>query len=209
MGAPSGSVLQVGCPTPRCTRMRGIEVCDAAKGFMSREGRAEAGMLVTGGGLIDSLALHRPNNAAVEAHEQQTSYKQLLDLARAIREQVTRSPAGAGPIVIADDPGAGACAAIAAAQALNRAYVPLSASHPAPRIQQILTAVEPALIVQSDRTAIRMADALSGRYPLLTISRGLDKPVMGPVTGAGSQPHLPDWQRHRLCHVHIRDHWPP
>jgi amino acid adenylation domain-containing protein len=41
------------------------------------------------------------------------------------------------------------------------------------RIQQILAAVEPALIVQSDETAIRMAEALSGPYPLLTISRQL------------------------------------
>ena len=123
--------------------------------------------------VIDSLTRHRPDDVAVETREQQTSYKQLLDLTRAIREQITQSPAGTGPIVIADDPGAGACAAIAAAQALGRAYVPLSASHPAPRVQQILAAVEPAVIVQSDGTATRMADALSGRYPLLTISRDL------------------------------------
>ena len=125
------------------------------------------------GSLIDSLARHQPDATAVETGEQQTSYRQLLDLTRAIREQITRSPTGPGPIVIADDPGAVACATIAAAQALGRAYVPLSASHPATRIQQILAAVEPALIVQSDRTATRMADGLSGSYPLLTISRQL------------------------------------
>jgi D-alanine--poly(phosphoribitol) ligase subunit 1 len=128
---------------------------------------------VTSGTLIDSLAWHQPDVPAVETGEQHTSYKQLLDLTRAIREQITRSPVGSGPIVIADDPGAGACATIAAAQALGRAYIPLSASHPATRIQQILAAVEPALIVQSDSTAARMADVLSGRYPLLTISREL------------------------------------
>src|SRR6185437_17002542 len=111
--------------------------------------------------LTDVLARHRPDDTAVETGEQRTSYKQLLDLTRAIREQIMRSPAGAGPIVIADDPGAGPCATIAAAQSLGRAYVPLSASHPAKRIQQILAAVKPALIVQSDRTATRMADALS------------------------------------------------
>jgi amino acid adenylation domain-containing protein len=131
-------------------------------------------MLVTPGALIDMLARHRPDDAAVETGEQQTSYKQLLDLTRAIQEQITRSSVGLGPIVIADDPGAGACATIAAAQSLSRAYVPLSASHPATRIKQILAAVEPALIVQSDRTAARMTEALSGRYPLLTISRQLD-----------------------------------
>ena len=140
---------------------------------MSRQGRAKAGMLVTWGALIDSLARHQPDDTAVETGDQQTSYKQLLDLTRAIREQITRSPVGSGPIVVADDPGASACATIAAAQALGRAYVPLSASHPATRIQQILAAVEPALIVQSDRTATRMADALSGGYPLLRISREL------------------------------------
>ncbi|HEX6449011.1 MAG TPA: AMP-binding protein [Trebonia sp.] len=129
---------------------------------------------MTSGTLIDLLARHRPNDTAVETGEQQTSYKQLLDLTCAIAVQIKRSSAGVGPIVIADDPGAGACAAIAAAQALGRAYVPLSASHPVTRIQQILTAVEPAVIVQSDRTATRMAEALSGRYPLLTISRELD-----------------------------------
>jgi D-alanine--poly(phosphoribitol) ligase subunit 1 len=48
--------------------------------------------------------------------------------------------------------------------------VPLSAGHPGPRIQQILAAVEPAVIVQSDRTAARMADILPGRYPVLAIS---------------------------------------
>lgn len=144
--------------------------------------------------LIDLLARHRPNEPAVETGGQRTSYRQLLNLTRAIREQIEQSPAIAGPIVIADDPGAGACAAIAAAQALGRAYVPLSASHPAARIRQILAAVEPALIVQSDRTAARMADALSGRFPLLTISRHLDnlswarppEPVIGsasPVAG--------------------------
>ena len=118
-------------------------------------------------GRLDRLAArHQPDDTAVETGEQQTSYKQLLGLTRAIREQITRSPVGSGPIVIADDPGEGACATIAAAQALGRAYIPLSASHPATRIQQILAAVEPALIVQSDRTATRMADALSGRYPL-------------------------------------------
>ncbi len=130
-------------------------------------------MLVTWGALTDVLAGHRPDDTAVETGEQQTSYKQLLDLTCAIREQIARSPVGSGPIVVADDPGAGACATIAAAQALGRAYVPLSASHPATRIQQILAAVEPALIVQSDRTATRMADVLSGGYPLLTISREL------------------------------------
>lgn len=124
--------------------------------------------------LINLLACHRPNDTAVETGERQTSYKQLLDLTRAIKEQITQSPVGAGPIVIADDPGAGACATIAAAQALGRAYIPLSASHPAARIQQILAAVEPALIVQSDRTASSMANALSGRCPLLTISPQLD-----------------------------------
>ena len=127
-------------------------------------------MLVTRGALIDVLARHRQGDTAVETGERRTSYEQLLALARAIQEQITRSPVGEGPVVIADDPGVGACAAIAAAQALGRAYVPLSAGHPATRIQQILAAVEPALIVQSDRTATRMADGLAGRYPLLTIS---------------------------------------
>lgn len=131
-------------------------------------------MLVTRDALIDALARHRPGDTAVETGGHRTSYKQLLDLSRAIGQQITRSPVGPGPIVIADDPGAGACATIAAAQTLGRAYVPVSASHPAARIQQILAAVEPALIVQSDRTATRMTSALSGRYPLLTISRQLD-----------------------------------
>jgi D-alanine--poly(phosphoribitol) ligase subunit 1 len=130
-------------------------------------------MLVMPGALIDMLARHSPGDTAVETGERQTSYKRLADLAVAIREQITRSPAGPGPVVIADDPGAGACATIAAAQALGRAYVPLSASHPATRIQQILAAVDPAVIVQSDRTAARMADILPGRYPLLTISHEL------------------------------------
>ena len=129
---------------------------------------------MTRGALIDVLARHRPQNKAVEMGEQLTSYQELLDLTRAIREQITRSAIGPGPVVVADDPGAGACATIAAAQALGRAYVPLSANHPATRIQQILAAVEPALIVQSDRTATRMAEALAGRYPLLTISSQLD-----------------------------------
>jgi amino acid adenylation domain-containing protein len=123
--------------------------------------------------LIDNLARHRPSDTAVEAGEQQTSYKQLLDLALAIREQITQSPVGPGPIVIADDPGAGACATIAAARALGRAYVPLSPGHPATRIRQILEAAPPALIVQSDQTAARIADSVQGRYPLLTISRQL------------------------------------
>lgn len=122
------------------------------------------------GALIDMLARHQPDDTAVETGEGQTSYKQLLDLSRAIREQITRSPVGPGPVVVADDPGAGACATIAAAQALGRAYIPLSASHPATRIQQILAAAEPAVIVQSDWTANRLADVLPGRYPLLTIS---------------------------------------
>src|SRR5215831_18779785 len=125
------------------------------------------------GALIDMLARHRPDDTAVETGQQHTSYQQLLELTRAIREQIMRDPVGSGPVVVADDPGAVACATIAAAQALGRAYVPLSASHPAPRIQQILAAAEPALVVQSDWTAARMADALSGRYPLLTISRQL------------------------------------
>jgi len=131
-------------------------------------------VLVTSGALTGLLARHRPDDTAVETGEQRTSYKQLLDLTSAIQQQITRSPVGPGPVVIADDPGAAACATVAAAQALGRAYIPLSASHPAKRIQQILAAVEPALIVQSDRTATRMADGLAGRYPLLTISRELD-----------------------------------
>ena len=122
------------------------------------------------GTLINMLARHRPSDTAVETGERQTSYKQLLNLALAIREQIARSSVGPGPIVIADDPGAGACATIAAAQALGRAYVPLSVSHPAARIQQILDAAQPALIVQSDRTAAHMADILPGGCPVLTIS---------------------------------------
>ena len=125
------------------------------------------------GTLINMLARHRPSDTAVETGERQTSYQQLLDLALAIREQIARSPVGSGPIVIADDPGAVACATIAAAQALGHAYVPLSVSHPAARIQQILDAAQPALIVQSDRTADRMADILPGRCPVLTISSQL------------------------------------
>ena len=125
------------------------------------------------GALIDMFARHQPDDTAVETGEQQTSYEQLLNLTRAIREQIERSSVGPGPVVVADDPGAGACATIAAAQALGRAYVPLSASHPAARIQQILAAVEPALIVQSDWTANHLADVLPDHYPLLTISRQL------------------------------------
>jgi D-alanine--poly(phosphoribitol) ligase subunit 1 len=120
--------------------------------------------------LIDLLARQQPNDTAVETGEQRTSYRQLLDLTCAIREQIMPCPLGSGPIAIADDPGVGACATIAAAQALGRAYVPLSVNHPAARIQQILAAVEPTLIVQSDQTATRMANVLSGRWPLLTIS---------------------------------------
>jgi hypothetical protein len=60
--------------------------------------------------LIDMFARHRPDDTAVETTEQQTPYGQLLDLTRAMLEQITRSPVGPGPIVIADDPGAGACA---------------------------------------------------------------------------------------------------
>src|SRR5215472_4501879 len=131
-------------------------------------------MFVTSGALIDLFARHRPDDTAVEIGEQRTSYKQLLDLSCAIRGHILRSPVRSGPIVIADDPGAGACATIAAAQALGRAYVPLSADHPATRIQQILAAVEPALIVQSDQTATRLAEVLPFRYPLLTLSRQLD-----------------------------------
>jgi amino acid adenylation domain-containing protein len=130
-------------------------------------------MLVMSDALIDSLARHRPHDTAVEAGEQQTSYKQLLDFTRAIREQITRSSVGPGPIAIADDPGASACATIAAARDLGRAYIPLSTSHPATRIRQILAAAEPALIVQSDSAASRMADVLPARYPLLTTSRQL------------------------------------
>jgi D-alanine--poly(phosphoribitol) ligase subunit 1 len=123
--------------------------------------------------LIDMLTRHQPDDTAVETRERQTSYKQLLDLTRAIREKIERSAVGSGPVVVADDPGAGTCATIATAQALGRAYVPLSASHPATRIQQILAAVEPAVIVQSEGTANRLADVLPGHYPLLTISRQL------------------------------------
>jgi D-alanine--poly(phosphoribitol) ligase subunit 1 len=123
------------------------------------------------GALIEVLARHQSDDTAVETGERQTSYRQLLDLTRAIREQIARSRVGSGPVVVADDPGAGACATIAAAQALGRAYIPLSASHPAARIQQILAAAEPAVIVQSDSTANRLADVLPDRYPLLTISR--------------------------------------
>jgi D-alanine--poly(phosphoribitol) ligase subunit 1 len=123
--------------------------------------------------LIDMIARHQPDHTAVEIGERRTSYKQLLDLTRALLEQITQSSIGPGPIAIADDPGASACAAIAAAQALGRAYIPLSASHPATRIQQILATVEPALIIQSDWTATRLADVLPDRYPLLTISRQL------------------------------------
>jgi D-alanine--poly(phosphoribitol) ligase subunit 1 len=144
---------------------------------------------VTRGALIDLLASHQPDDMAVEKGEQRTTYKQLLGLSRAIREQITRNPVGSGPIVIADEPGAGACATIAAAQALGRAYIPLSVSHPATRIQQILTAVEPALIVQSDQTA-RTTDVLSDRYPLLTISRQLGSLSWarspGPAAGCAS-----------------------
>ena len=125
------------------------------------------------GALIDMLVRHQPDDTAVETGEQQTSYKQLIDLTCAIREQITRNPIGSGPVVVADDPGAGACATIAAAQALGRAYIPLSASHPATRIEQILAATEPAVIVQSDRTANRLAGVLPDRYPVLTISRQL------------------------------------
>jgi D-alanine--poly(phosphoribitol) ligase subunit 1 len=130
-------------------------------------------MLMMPGTLIDMLARHRPSDTAVETGERRTSYRQLFGLARAIRDQIAQGPAGPGPIVVADDPGAGACAAIAAAQSLGRAYVPLSADHPAGRIQQILDAAQPALVVQSDRTAARLADIVPGRYPLLTISREL------------------------------------
>jgi len=49
-----------------------------------------------------------------------------------------RSPVGPGAIVIVDDPGAVAGAPSAAARALRRAYIPLSFSHPAIRIKQIL-----------------------------------------------------------------------
>ena len=131
------------------------------------------GKLTMSDALIDMLARHQPDDTAVETGERKTSYKQLLNLTRAIREQIERSPVGPGPIVVADNPGPGACATIAAAQALGRAYVPLSASHPDTRIQQILAAVEPALIVQSDWTANRLVDVLPNRYPLLTISRQL------------------------------------
>src|SRR5215472_15777637 len=117
-------------------------------------------MLVMPESLIDMFARHQPEDTAVEAGEQQTSYKQLLSCTRAIREQIERSPVGSGPVVVLDGPGACACATIAAAQALGRAYVPLSASHPASRIQQILAAVEPAVIVQSDWTADQLAGVL-------------------------------------------------
>ena len=111
-------------------------------------------MLVTRGALIDLLPRHQLSDTAAETGKQQTSSKQLLGLTRAIREQLMRSPVGPGPIVIVDDPGAGACATIAAAQSLGRGHVPLSANHPATRIQQIFTAVESALIVQSDHKAL-------------------------------------------------------
>ena len=144
-----------------------------------------------GSALIDSLARHQPDDTAVEAGEQRTSYGQLLDLACAIREQFTQSPVGQGPIVIADDPGAGACATIAAAQALGRAYVPLSASHPATRIQQMLAAVEPAVIVQSDRTATRMARPVRP-LPSLDNITPAGQAVVDPVAGARSQLRLSD-----------------
>src|SRR5690348_5484026 len=115
-------------------------------------------MLMTRGALIDLLARYQLSDTVAETGKQRTSYKRLLGLTGAIREQIMRSPVGPGPIVIADDPGAGACATLAAAQSLGRGYVPLSANHLAARIQQIFTAVEPALIVQSDQTASRMAD---------------------------------------------------
>lgn len=125
---------------------------------------------MTRGALIDLFARH-PLSDTAAMDKQRTSYKQLLGLTRAIRDQIMRSPLG--PIVIADDPGAGVCATIAAAQSLGRRYAPLSANHPATRVQQLFTAVEPALIVQSDQTASRMADSLTGRHLPLKISRQL------------------------------------
>ena len=127
-------------------------------------------MLVTRGALIDLLARHPLSDAAAMG-KRQTSCKRLLGLTRAIREQTMRSPLGPRPIVTADDPGAGPCATIAAAQAPGREHFPLSANHLATRIQQIFTAVEPMLIVQSDQTASRMAEILAGRHLLLKVSR--------------------------------------
>ena len=94
------------------------------------KGALRQGCSMTRGTLIDLLAGHQPSDTAAEMGKQQTSYKQLPGPTRAIREQIMRSPVGPGPIVIADGPGAGACATIAAAQALGREYVPLSANQP-------------------------------------------------------------------------------
>ena len=49
------------------------------------------------GSLIDMFARHQPEDTAVEAGEQQTSYKQLLGLTRAIREQIRAKPCRVGP----------------------------------------------------------------------------------------------------------------
>jgi hypothetical protein len=130
-------------------------------------------MLVTRSALIDLLARHPLSDTAAETGKQRTSYKRLLGRTRAIREQIMRTPLGPRPIVIADDPGAGPCATIAAAQSPSREHFPLSANHPAARIQQIFTAVESMLIVQSNQTASRAADILTRRHLLLKVSRQL------------------------------------
>jgi hypothetical protein len=74
--------IQSGCVTAGSTRERRIVVCMVAVRFLSRDGHAQAGMLMTRGALIDLLARHPLSDTAAMG-KRQTSCKQLLGLTRA------------------------------------------------------------------------------------------------------------------------------
>lgn len=122
--------------------------------------------------LLAAMASHPASAPAVEEAGGQVRYGELVDLARVIRDATAECGTGAGCVAIVDDPGPAACASIAAAHALGRAYVPLSPGHPATRVRHVIAAVDPALIIVSDRVAARAAGILPDAYPVLKVSPG-------------------------------------
>lgn len=138
--------------------------------------------------LLTAIAGHPAGAPAIEESGGQFSFGELLRLACAIRDEVAACCPAAGCVAVVDDPGSAACASIAAAHALGRAYVPLSPDYSGSRVKQVVAAVEPALIIVSDRVAPRVAHLLPPFHPVLKVSPGTRSVVWlrAPATKAAS-----------------------
>lgn len=113
---------------------------------------------------ILSGATRYPERLSIVEHEQDYTYRQLLDAASQVAKKISEMPISQRPIIVFGKNGFLSLAALLGVSLTGRAYIPVDAHTPFERTQLIMQAANPSLVIHTVELEEHFSQLLDQEY---------------------------------------------